>query len=158
MMPVILRVFSTRAWNVSGVYAAGGGGWDTADADARAFGVCNQHRWSDCQNDGVSWPHLTPCWFHCGHQRGTLAQVCFWGQRRDLMRERKRFRLVTRLAWLLRDTGGPPLENGIKIRQWYFTAKRTILHVITLWTPKLAFWYCFIKRGRKLSLRVFLVC
>lgn len=21
---------------------------DTADADARAFGICDQHRWSDC--------------------------------------------------------------------------------------------------------------
>lgn len=27
----------------------GGGGWDTADADARAFGACDQHRWTDCQ-------------------------------------------------------------------------------------------------------------
>ncbi|CAB1425698.1 unnamed protein product [Pleuronectes platessa] len=81
----------------------GGGGWVTADADARAFLVCDQHRWSCClRHDGAVRADLTHLSLPTGSQRGSA------GTRRayETRREKRGSRLVPPPACLVTDTGG----------------------------------------------------
>lgn len=75
LLRAVLYACVKRHWCV---YAAGGGGEEEAeDADARAFGVCNQHRWTDCQMSELIGLVCLPLRFRCGFRRGTLKQMCF---------------------------------------------------------------------------------